>query len=115
MLTGLDYAMDDADHGPSRYRCGDLEIDVGRHRVLRGGTELALEPKAYGVLLELVRRRGGVVTRDALLDAVWGHRHVTPAVLNRILPGFAVAYERNSLKSFHGASPRTTTPAIHPP
>lgn len=85
MLTGLDYAMDDADHGPSRYRCGDLEIDVGRHRVLRGGTELALEPKAYGVLLELVRRRGGVVTRDALLDAVWGHRHVTPAVLNRII------------------------------
>lgn len=85
MLTGLDYAMDDGKSGPTRYRCGDIEIDTGRHRVLRGGTELALEPKAYGVLLELVRRRGAVVARDALLDTVWGHRHVTPAVLNRII------------------------------
>lgn len=85
MPTGLDYAMDDVNPGPTRYRCGDIGIDTDRHRVLRGGAELALEPKAYGVLLQLVLRHGSVVTRDALLDAVWGHRHVTPAVLNRII------------------------------
>jgi TolB-like protein/DNA-binding winged helix-turn-helix (wHTH) protein/thioredoxin-like negative regulator of GroEL len=85
MLTGLDHLMDDGKPGQPCYRCGDLEVDTRRHRVLRGGVELALEPKAYGVLLELLHRRGGVVARDALLDAVWGHRHVTPAVLNRII------------------------------
>lgn len=84
MLTGLDSLMDDGKPGQT-YRCGDLVVDTRRHRVLRGGVELALEPKAYGVLLELLRRRGGVVARDALLDAVWGHRHVTPAVLNRVV------------------------------
>jgi TolB-like protein/DNA-binding winged helix-turn-helix (wHTH) protein/thioredoxin-like negative regulator of GroEL len=84
-LTGLDHLMDDGKPGQPCYRCGDLEVDTRRHRVLRGGVELALEPKAYGVLLELLHRRGGVVARDALLDAVWGHRHVTPAVLNRII------------------------------
>lgn len=84
MLTGLDSLMDDGKPGQT-YRCGDLEVDTRRHRVLRGGVELALEPKAYGVLLELLRRSGGVVARDVLLDAVWGHRHVTPAVLNRII------------------------------
>jgi len=67
------------------YRFDDVEVDARRHRVLRGGAELALEPKAYAVLVELLRHAGDVVARDALLDAVWGHRHVTPAVLNRIV------------------------------
>lgn len=83
--TGLDGAMDDGHSGPARYRCGDLELDVRARRLLRGGAEVALEPKAYAVLQELLRHHGEVVARDALLDSVWGHRHVTPAVLNRII------------------------------
>ncbi|WP_300616454.1 transcriptional regulator [Dokdonella sp.] len=67
------------------YRFGDVEVDARRRRVLRNDAELALEPKAYGVLVELLRKAGDVVARDTLLDAVWGHRHVTPAVLNRIV------------------------------
>lgn len=77
--------MDPENPEATGYRFGDVEVDVRRRRVLRGGVELALEPKAYAVLVELLRRVGGVVGRDALLDAVWGHRHVTPAVLNRII------------------------------
>lgn len=77
--------MDEGDSSPTRYRCGDVEVDVRLHRVLRDGTELTLEPKAYAVLLELLRRNGEVVPRDVLLDRVWGHRHVTPAVLSRII------------------------------
>lgn len=69
----------------TRYRFGDVEVDVRRHLVLRGGVELSLEPKAHAVLVELLCRAGDVVARDVLLDAVWGHRHVTPAVLNRIV------------------------------
>lgn len=71
--------------GKDRYLFGDIEVDARRHRVLRGDVELALEPKARAVLVELLRHAGDVVGRDALLDAVWGHRHVTPAVLNRIV------------------------------
>ncbi len=67
------------------YGFGDVVVDPRAHRVLRAGVALALEPKAFAVLLVLLREAGSIVPRDALLDAVWGHRHVTPAVLNRII------------------------------
>src|SRR5687768_8022113 len=75
----------DAPIALERYAFEDVLVDARAHRVTKDGQELALEPKAYAVLLELLRAPGAAVTRDALLDAVWGHRHVTPAVLNRII------------------------------
>jgi len=77
--------MERADAQARGYRFDDVEIDARRHRIVRDGKELPLEPKAYAVLVELLGHAGDVVSRDALLDAVWGHRHVTPAVLNRII------------------------------
>jgi predicted ATPase/DNA-binding winged helix-turn-helix (wHTH) protein len=47
--------------------------------------EYALEPKVFAVLTQLVMRPGELVTRDQLLDAVWGHRYVTPSTLNRVI------------------------------
>lgn len=67
------------------YRFGDVEVDTAAHRVVRAGRELALEPKAYAVLLALLERSGFAIPRDELLDLVWGHRHVTPGVLNRVV------------------------------
>ena len=67
------------------YRFGDIEVDPGAHRVTRMGREVALEPKAYAVLLALLARPGHAIERDDLLDQVWGHRHVTPGVLNRVV------------------------------
>ena len=67
------------------YRFGDVEVDTAAHRVVRDGRELALEPKAYAVLLALLAHSGHAIARDDLLDQVWGHRHVTPGVLNRVV------------------------------
>ena len=67
------------------YRFGDVEVDTAAHRVVRAGREVALEPKAYAVLLALLARPGFAIERDELLDQVWGHRHVTPGVLNRVV------------------------------
>ncbi|HEV7489485.1 MAG TPA: winged helix-turn-helix domain-containing protein, partial [Rhodanobacteraceae bacterium] len=67
------------------YECGDLCVDPANRRLTRGGSELPLEPKAFAVLLVLIARAGDLVTRDELLDAVWGHRHTTPATLNRAM------------------------------
>ncbi len=75
----------DAPAAPVRYAFGDIVVDARAHRVTRAGLDVALEPKAYSVLLELLRCAGAAVPRDDLLDAVWGHRHVTPAVLNRVI------------------------------
>lgn len=60
-------------------------IDFAGRRLLRDGSEQALEPKAFAVLALLAGSPGTVFTRDGILDAVWGHRHVTPGVLNRIM------------------------------
>jgi DNA-binding winged helix-turn-helix (wHTH) protein/TolB-like protein len=70
---------------PDVFRFADVRVDTRAHQVLRAGVPVALEPKAYAVLVELLRRPGEAIARDDLLDAVWGHRHVTPGVLNRVI------------------------------
>ena len=67
------------------YAFGDIRVDVDAHTVRRGQDGCVLEPKAFRVLLELLSRPGDVVTKDELLDKVWGHRSVTPNVLSRAI------------------------------
>ena len=61
------------------------ELDSARHRLVVDGRSIELEPKAFAVLEDLLAHAGAMRSRDDLLDAVWGHRHVTPAVLNRCI------------------------------
>jgi DNA-binding winged helix-turn-helix (wHTH) protein/TolB-like protein len=77
--------MGEAPEDDRPYLCGDVVVDPRAHRLVRAGADVAIEPKAFAVLLVLLREAGGIVPRDALLDEVWGHRHVTPAVLNRVI------------------------------
>ena len=50
----------------------DVTLDVERHRVLRDGKEIKLGPTEYRLLLTLMERAGRVLSRDQLLDYVWG-------------------------------------------
>lgn len=70
---------------PGEFRFADVRVDTRAHQVWRAGTAVALEPKAYAVLVSLLRKPGVAIARDDLLDEVWGHRHVTPGVLNRVI------------------------------
>lgn len=63
----------------------DIVLDLAGRRLLRAGQPQPLEPKAFAVLSLLAGSPGQVFSRDEILDAVWGHRHVTPGVLNRIM------------------------------
>jgi DNA-binding response OmpR family regulator len=54
-------------------RTGDIEIDVGRHTIRRGGNMLSLTPKEFELLAFLARNKGLVFTRDQLLEKVWGY------------------------------------------
>ncbi len=51
---------------------GNLSIDPARHEARLGGKPLALKPKEYELLLYLARHRGQVLSRDAILENVWG-------------------------------------------
>ena len=52
---------------------GDLFIDAGRHEVTVAGAEVQLAPKEFDLLWELLDHRGLVLTRDQLLERVWGY------------------------------------------
>jgi DNA-binding response OmpR family regulator len=51
---------------------GDLSIDIGRREVKRGGAVVTLKPKELELLIFLARHRGMVLSRDLILERVWG-------------------------------------------
>ncbi|HYQ68820.1 response regulator transcription factor [Actinophytocola sp.] len=57
--------------GPPVLRCGDLEVDSGRHEVRRAGVLLTLTVKEFDVLRELVARQSQPVGRTELIGEVW--------------------------------------------
>ena len=83
-----------------RYRFDGIVVDAVAHTLSRDGHFHSLEPKAFAVLLLLLRHADELLVRDQLLDAVWGHRHVTPGVLTR-----AIAQLRSALDD-HSHEPR---------
>ncbi|MCP5158934.1 MAG: AAA family ATPase [Gammaproteobacteria bacterium] len=59
-----------------------FELDEANARLRRSdGFVIELPPRAFAVLCELGRRPGQLVTKDELLDAVWGHRYVSESVI----------------------------------
>jgi DNA-binding winged helix-turn-helix (wHTH) protein len=66
---------------PVRVRFDAFELDEANALLLRNGQAVALAPKPFEVLCALARAPGSLVTKNALLDLVWGHRFVTESVL----------------------------------
>jgi DNA-binding response OmpR family regulator len=52
---------------------GDVTVDFASHTVRRKGRPIALSPQEYALLEMLVRNRGHVLTRDQILERVWGY------------------------------------------
>jgi two-component system, OmpR family, response regulator len=59
--------------GGSQLRVADLELDSDAHEVKRGGALVALTPTEYRLLRFLMMNAGRVVSKDEILDHVWGH------------------------------------------
>jgi len=51
---------------------GNLRVDIERHSVTKGDTPIELTAKEFDLLVMLMRNKGKVLTRDTLLDKVWG-------------------------------------------
>lgn len=70
------------DHSsPLHVRFGEFEVDELNALLHRNGSPIALSPTPFGVLCALLRQPGALLTKHALLDQVWGHRHVSDSVL----------------------------------
>lgn len=55
--------------------CNGLEIDDSSHIVKIDGHEIALSPKEYTLLVILVENKGKVISREQLLNQVWGYNY----------------------------------------
>lgn len=71
----------------AQLRAGDLEVDIVKHRVARGGQEIRLTPKEFDLLSFLVRHAGKVVTHRQILTAVWGPAHTGDTQYLRVYIG----------------------------
>jgi two-component system alkaline phosphatase synthesis response regulator PhoP len=61
--------------GPPVYRSGDLEMDVGRRRVLVSGRAVELTPTEFDLLQALMENPGYVFTRDELMEKGLGYAY----------------------------------------
>jgi len=57
----------------ARYRFGDVELDFEVYRATRGGESLDLSPREFELLRYLIERKGETVSREQLLEDVWGY------------------------------------------
>jgi DNA-binding response OmpR family regulator len=68
------------------YRFSDVEVDVARGEVRRGGETVETTPLEFRLLATFVKNRGRVLSRDRLLDLVWGaETFVTPRVVDNYI------------------------------
>jgi DNA-binding response OmpR family regulator len=66
-------APERAERESAQIRHGDLFVDAGRRDVKVGDRDVQLAPKEFDLLWELLDHRGLVLTRDQLLERVWGY------------------------------------------
>jgi two-component system alkaline phosphatase synthesis response regulator PhoP len=64
------------DGTPDTYVFGEVVVDFKRSEVLKGERSVVLSPREFKLLRFLIDHRGEVVTRERLLDAVWGYENV---------------------------------------
>lgn len=60
------------DQKPTSLAYGSLQMDLARHEVTMKGQEVLLTAKEFGLLEHLLRQPGRVLTREVLLNEVWG-------------------------------------------
>lgn len=75
----------------TRLSFGTVEVDTDARTVCNDGREVSLSPKAFDLLLALMRREGRVATRVELLREVWGYG---PLVLSRTVDSHVMELRR---------------------
>ncbi|TVR20358.1 MAG: hypothetical protein EA389_16330 [Ilumatobacter sp.] len=97
------------------WRFADFTLDDERRELRRGSTPVPLEPRALALLTELVEQHDRVVTKEELLDSVWGDRFVSESALTTQVKAVRRAVgdsgaEQAIVKTVHGHGYRFVAP-----
>ena len=63
-------------------RFGPFCLDTDQHQLARDGTPVKVEPQVFDLILLLAQNSGRVVSRDAMIDRIWGGRIVSEAAIS---------------------------------
>jgi DNA-binding winged helix-turn-helix (wHTH) protein/tetratricopeptide (TPR) repeat protein len=74
-------------------RFHEFELDEADARLTRTGQPVPLAPRPFAVLCALARAPGTLLTKNDLLDLVWGHRFVTESVLKSTISELRAALD----------------------
>jgi DNA-binding winged helix-turn-helix (wHTH) protein len=85
------------------YRFGEFELDLEQLELRRSGQVLPMQPRVFDVLRHLMERRGAVVTKAELLDALWRDEDVYDSVV-----AWSVSHIRRTLGQRGGRHPIET-------
>lgn len=93
--------------GAVRYVFGECVLDTDRFELRRDGMVVPLEPQVFDVLALLIRERHRVVTKNQLLDTVWGDRFVSDSALTSRVKAARQAVrdtgrDQNLIRTVHG-------------
>src|SRR6202161_3190978 len=78
------------------YRFGEFLLDPARRTLSRADSPVSLTPKAFDVLLFLVQNPNRLVTKEELLQAVWGETIVEEGNLTQYISHLRKALGENS-------------------
>jgi DNA-binding winged helix-turn-helix (wHTH) protein len=84
------------------YRFDDCVVDLPRFQVVKAGAILPLEPKAIRVLHFLVENRGRLVSKEELMQSIWGETFVTDNALTRVIAQLRKALGDNARQAHAG-------------
>ena len=81
---------------PTRYSFGDCEVDLAARRARRNGAPLDLTAKEFALLAYFTTRPGCALSREVILNAVWGHTvFVAPRSIDRCVTTLRAKIEPN--------------------
>jgi DNA-binding winged helix-turn-helix (wHTH) protein len=100
-----------------RYAFEGCVVDTDAFELHRDGEPVDVEPQVFDVLLHLLRHRDRLVTRDELLDEVWGDRFVSASALNSRLKAARRAIgddgrAQRLIRTVHGRGYRFVAPVV---
>ncbi len=96
-----------ANQSPEVFRFGDAEADFSRGELRRAGRPVETTPREFKLLAAFIRNRGRVLTRERLLDDVWGQAtFVTDRVIDTHVTNLRKKIEPNPAKPAYLVSVR---------
>lgn len=93
---------------PARLHVGDIVLDLDRRTVMRAGRRIALQPREFVLLAELMRNPGRVMTRTMLLERVWDFdfdpkTNIVETHLSRLRSKLNAGFETDPIETVRGA------------